>query len=671
MQMQPSHRASQSNARGRTSLACNQCRKRKSKCGGEQPCCLVCQTANRRCTYDNNARKRGLQSGYVRSLEIVLGLVFHYFPQSDARVRSILLSQSGKDNLLEGDNAESFSTRWRKSEVARSLGRLLGPSPREDSETVEQDRQPLSLSPAEATDLEAATSSYAENFQELRPTSRTKVIEHTQLSLAFNVSSLRHDLFQVELPNSTTDLVEFYINNTHYWFPIIDRGDLLKSIHTDLPQFPKAGNHDLGMRLSLWAIIAFVLANRSFTDPKFDPNKIQACVRAAIIETDQEYELGHIQALLILALLKIALDQLHAAWILSAQASRMIVDYAERKNVDESRYDRTVRGCVFLDNLLSALLRRTSCWTRKSLTVLNCRLDDNSMDEWQLWTPEAPVSGSNGSVAQKQPLRALSTFSHISELMQKLNTFFETVEDGKTICNFMQELQIWKEGLPRHCQLPDSVPCSQPILHLHLAWHFVICCLGKEIEASDARIFQLVANSTRSIQRLIKQYIDMTGVVRSFSLLICYAMQALQGIEKLNKTVIWAVDAQQSEECHQILQNLQSVAGDRTHLSQTNHDERDFRVDNMASGGSQINSCRNDMDANFQQVSYQPDQELSDHSLGLDVTTSNVMVTNDLTNHGSNVIGRTALDSVQDALDEANKFDGQFLEMSPVLPLRR
>ena len=49
--------------------ACFQCRKKKTKCGGEMPTCSLCAQTNQDCQYSIEDKKRGPSKGYVKKLE--------------------------------------------------------------------------------------------------------------------------------------------------------------------------------------------------------------------------------------------------------------------------------------------------------------------------------------------------------------------------------------------------------------------------------------------------------------------------------------------------------------------------------------------------------------------------------------------------------------------------
>jgi len=136
--------------RFRVSRACDQCRIAREKCDGQQPLCEPCIEAKRSCTYTSNPKKRGLQPGYIRSLEMTLALIFQYDSDIETMVNSRLAQQGSL--LLERDTKESIRLHksWAKSKFCRDVNKALSgeqigsrddkmPSSDEDSELdVEQ-----------------------------------------------------------------------------------------------------------------------------------------------------------------------------------------------------------------------------------------------------------------------------------------------------------------------------------------------------------------------------------------------------------------------------------------------------------------------------------------------------------------------------------------------------
>lgn len=137
--------------RFRVSRACDACRTAREKCDGKQPVCEPCLEAKRGCAYTSNPKKRGLQPGYIRSLEMTLALVFQHEPDVEIMVNRRLAQQNSV--LLARGTKESnrLHKSWAKSKFCRDVNRALSggqigsgddkmPSSDEDSEVdVEQD----------------------------------------------------------------------------------------------------------------------------------------------------------------------------------------------------------------------------------------------------------------------------------------------------------------------------------------------------------------------------------------------------------------------------------------------------------------------------------------------------------------------------------------------------
>jgi Fungal specific transcription factor domain len=507
--------------------------------------------------YDKSTRKRGLQSGYVRSLEIMLGLLFRHFPRSEGQLQDILRSHYGKDKLLEQDTPEFFSF-WRSSSLARDIDRLLESSGRTTA-TGDGPSRDITRSPVEELELEVTTShhtSEADDFHNVPIDAQAAEIPELLEQIQPLIIALPKDLCHEELPESTADLVEFYFSSVHCWFPIIKRSDILKAMHTTLPKNEKPSHRDIGLETCLWAIVAYGLANRNLADINRSSLRIQTLIRTRVIADDQSFEIGHIQAILILVLLRIAWGHLHAAWILVGQAARMILTYGERRSESIDRYYHALGGCALLDSALSALLKKRPCLSSNDIIFSETDLNDDSLDEWQMWAPPASVPGIRTRSVRKQPLRALSTLHRILELIQQLNRSLEGSRDSKSAQDFVQNLQSWRSKLPEYLLLSESVQSNPPVLHLHLTWHLVTCTHVMNSGIAGVYLTELVLNSVKSTQKLIHQYIDLAGLEGCSPLLSCYATLAKQCLHQIGQMNGQVFDLQQEKELTEMLNRL-------------------------------------------------------------------------------------------------------------------
>ncbi|ORY07858.1 hypothetical protein K493DRAFT_403602 [Basidiobolus meristosporus CBS 931.73] len=80
--------------RQRVSRACDNCRRKKIRCGGEQPVCSNCQSFGMECTYNDTKKKRGPPKGYIEAIESRLHRMEHILGglvQSDPRAAETVM----------------------------------------------------------------------------------------------------------------------------------------------------------------------------------------------------------------------------------------------------------------------------------------------------------------------------------------------------------------------------------------------------------------------------------------------------------------------------------------------------------------------------------------------------------------------------------------------------
>lgn len=526
--------------RQRISRACEPCRKRKSKCDGEQPSCLMCQSAERKCVYANSTKRRGLQSGYVRGLETMLGLIVRWCPETEVQIEKLLRRQETKDCLLGGHDGETCIQTWRSSPCFRKINSVIQQQPcdSEDESPLPEDnavdfadlRRPHD-SGKEATD----TSISLQQSNAVSTPHTNSICEPTEEKSGTTALNT-FDLFEQPFPSHTIELMEDYFTFTHSWFPILERQKLLRVMHGQ----PGSVTHDrqvidTGHRMSLWALIAYTLAARPLSYQRhaiLNPQNLEMSIRARALVDDDNFSLGHVQAILILVLLRLKLGHTHAAWILVAQAVRMIDVLRHRPQL--GRYKQVFQGCVILDNFISTLLDRSPCLSGEEIGThgamnVDDEEDEESLDEWDIWTlPSHIAAHCKEGIPSRSPLRALSTFKLMFELM----CYFSKVSSHRSreqeiINSDLQQLQDWRLNLPAHCQWTDSPDSLKPpVLVLHLSINFVIstlltrrCNMALAPNASCTEIAKL---STE----LLQKYIHVTGKSWVPPLFLGFATQA-------------------------------------------------------------------------------------------------------------------------------------------------
>lgn len=499
--------------RQRIRRACAPCRRRKSKCDGQQPECTICRSAGRFCSYEDSGRRRGLQSGYVRSLEAVLGLVLQHVPRSEETVRRILRNRQRQGHLTN-DAVDDCATLWRESKMARDASSFLMPSSKGDERDHEaDDGHEWEVTPLEAMDeLEEAMGP----DKELEYSEPISTIPNCFPQTSFVAATEKTDFLDRPFPENTADLLDTYFTHIHSWFPVLERCDLLRVMHT-------TGHHnnssytDTGVRLTIWAIVAYVSANQRDSHSQQDPSpaQIQDCIQLRTVADSNVHDLGHIQALVILSLLYIGQGKLDRAWILIAHVTRMVAML--HASARTHRYKHTFHACIILDNLVSALLDKTPCLSLHEQAE-HGPVGENGLEEWDMWTV-LPALG------PKSPLRALSAFNTIHQLMLELTRVLHSrLNEGYTH-DIFGDIDRWREKLVSSHPYKKDCP-NPPLLILHLSWAFAMSSSILKSSPMDSRIASLGINTVRSTLEMLDNYIQTTKTSDYFPLLPVFALQA-------------------------------------------------------------------------------------------------------------------------------------------------
>ena len=498
--------------RQRIGRACAPCRRRKSKCDGQQPECTICRSAGRSCSYEDSGRRRGLQSGYVRSLEAALGLVLQHVPRSEETVRRILRNRQRQGHLTN-DAVDDCATLWRESKMAKDVSSFLMLSSKEDERNYEVDCGPeWEGTPLESMDEEEAMGP----DKELDYSEHISTMPNCFPQASFVAATEKKDCLDGPFPENTADLLDTYFTHIHSWLPILERCDLLRVMHTTGHHNNSSGT-DTGVRLAIWAIVAYVSANKRDSRSQQDPSpaQIKEGIQLRTVADSNVHDLGHTQALLILSLLYIGQGKLDRAWILIAQTTRMVVML--HASARTHRYKHTFHACIILDNLVSALLDRTPCLSLHEQAE-HGPVGENGLEEWDMWTV-LPALG------PKSPLRALSAFNTTHQLMLGLTRVLHSRLNEGCTHDIFGDLDRWREKLVSSHPYKKDCP-NPPLLILHLSWAFAKSSSILKSGPMDSRIASFGINTVCSTLEMLDNYIQTTKTSDYFPLLPVFALQA-------------------------------------------------------------------------------------------------------------------------------------------------
>lgn len=282
----------------------------------------------------------------------------------------------------------------------------------------------------------------------------------------------------LQLPPQTSQLLDIYFTATHSWLPIVAKHNILRAsyLYANAPISMATTSPGSGDHAALWAILSYTITQYR-TGPRTGPagavnlaEEYYAVSRNLIPSEKERYELGHIQALLLLTLVNMGLEDWTAAWLLSGQAVRMAIAMGLNTSTDARRSDDLKQGkavflgCFVLDSLLSFRLTRCPAMSPNDLATVGL-LEEDGLEEWNSWVDVLPPSGaSHGkNPPRRGPLLALSCFNRLVELASVLNKISRNLSMGYKAASFAQQLVLdlrqWDDGLPLGCRLigPESI----------------------------------------------------------------------------------------------------------------------------------------------------------------------------------------------------------------------
>ncbi|KAH6962755.1 hypothetical protein DER45DRAFT_551815 [Fusarium avenaceum] len=467
------------NSRHRITRACNECRRRKDRCGGQRPSCTSCVENSRVCSY-GPSKKRGLRPGYVRAIEVLLGLVFTTVEGSESYVYGLLQGQIQQtpmqpqgSEVKESDiSAEFLLEAWRKGSVAEEIGKLLSPEGVEDEDDGTDSTQHFDTKISEALALFLSTRG-GETGAPLTPmntdttpqdamafdTPTTPVAapptsSFTEASPQISIShppepttshGMRSSSSISKLPKNWPFLLDLYFETTHSWFPISQKHELLRAAYK-LANSTSATSVDLpstGDIAFLQAVLLFASYQSAFVADSFKSAHIgthnetytirssQYLGQTSLFSDPSEYELGHVRAFLVLALFDMDQKLWSEAWVNIGRAiytatSIGLVDKNSiaARSISEDNVKRTLLGCMTLETIISSQLNTVPFFKSSDILSAGLLIIDG-MEEWEPWQPKIIVPTATAQPLQgfssHVPGHVISTFNRLLLVMASLN----------------------------------------------------------------------------------------------------------------------------------------------------------------------------------------------------------------------------------------------------------
>lgn len=397
--------SSQSTKRIRVSRACDQCRAGREKCDGSQPSCHTCETQQRKCSYNEQPKKRGIQPNYIRTLELSLAWLFQTYPDKQNRLARLLSDPNDKAHGLiafkDSNSSDALHNVWRSSIVSRQIDQLLSGAEVE----VPDDSALVIEENGHSVDGLPSPKAQEQNLSML-PEDRLRSPELNRVSYQPSGDADREVL---RLPPESWALFEHYTAFTHTWLPIVEKHDILKSMYAYPSEGLSRERASTAEYSELWSIMA--LAAWQLNEHNENARESRRIARSLIPQGNGPFHISHVKALLLLSLIDVMEGEWTAAWISTGAAIRILAYLNATENSSRiSSNDRVKHVCL----AAFMLERLVATWTGARMYLHSSQVHsaglllEDGLDEWSPW--HDPHTSSSGPMT-KSPARSISTFN--------------------------------------------------------------------------------------------------------------------------------------------------------------------------------------------------------------------------------------------------------------------
>jgi hypothetical protein len=322
----------------------------------------------------------------------------------------------------------------------------------------------------------------------------------------------------LQLPYNAWPLFDVYFSYTQCWFPILEKHDILRTAfqYTEGDVYVSRFAPGSGEHAALWAVLtlaslqdASIAATRQADEQPnahLSPSQMYNIARQLIPSESGPHEIGHVQALLILGLVKFGQQEWTGSWMLVGQAVRISHTLGldqpshppSRASDQDKQFGRAKHvflGCFVLETLIAEQTSQCPSLRRADLARVGS-INEDGLEEWHPWEDQTglrPPQSSRASM-QRGPLHALSTFNRLVGLVSILNDLCCCKHDP-TISRAQLEtleshLQRWTTSVPKSYRVDlQSRPiklASPHIFNLEITYESVVIALSSQIAIREA-----------------------------------------------------------------------------------------------------------------------------------------------------------------------------------------
>ncbi|OBT68295.1 hypothetical protein VE03_02232 [Pseudogymnoascus sp. 23342-1-I1] len=600
---EPEMRESQSGSskppKKRVSQACSRCRSRKDKCDGKKPTCSACADIDETCVYDSATKKRGLPEGYVRGLEKLWGISLRKTEGLETTILKIIETGDTDPHSLakiwnDKEGNETLVETWRRSKVYQELDRLLPLLDLSDDKPGKRKRTDTALSqrPEENPNRPPSIQAPTGQEQNLSPASTlghpSDAFVTTQEDFGSKSATLPQEITTrsaLPLPERTWNLIDVYFSYTHCWFPIIEKHELLRLSYQYSQNGSASSHHKSGDLAVLWAVLAYAdhqsRAIKPYTttngiDSDWTVGRLYEKSKAHIPPEEGDFELGHVQALLILTLLNMGQGRWSGAWILIGKAVRIAIELGFNHATDKKCLNSHVLlGCFVLDTLVALHLDRTPQLRVSDIRQIGT-IGEDGLDEWNPWMDCLSLER-NSADGRRGPAASLSTFNCLIRVTAILNNITHDESTGTRRAQKCQELmdELGSCGEMNPLQSTSATSTADgrrpPLLphqyHLHVAHLSTVSAVYAYLDASDnggqasnGTNHRVLAASAYKTMLLIVRHSEAFGLSIIPPTFACFIKVTLRGFNEVPQSALDDQHVTSAEWQERMIHSLSSMS---------------------------------------------------------------------------------------------------------------
>ncbi|KAK9711689.1 hypothetical protein K7432_007662 [Basidiobolus ranarum] len=515
--------------RQRVTLACDVCRKRKTRCDGVRPSCSICQSDSITCTYKDKMKRRGPQKGYTEALEqrllkmeYALGELFRYDPKLEEFVERGAKTQScstdDKSTILKSKLAQSTSNSMQGNKV-----------------------DPWIL------DDEGQMSHY-ENSSDQCLFRSSSELHNNMMEASTNVNAVTKNTYTRSLleilpdPQLFSRLVDIYFTSINPIFTLLHKAEFLVRLNQNEKEKPY---FLLNAMFSLSSAMASL--NSTWRLENLDAEVYFRRSRTLLSQVWDKSTMENAQGLVLLSIYSHLIQDFKKSWIYSGIAIRMVEDLGLHRdpniwnskltpNEMESR-KRVWWVCYIIDRFSSVCVGRpVSIYYQQFDTPLP-RLDEEDIS-----------SLNQVSLHSGMSLRVFVEVIKLHELIGHVWSTIHIARATQKLNKIHYALIMWLDSLPLGLAyvpaeyFAGNLPKNPAIIYAHVWYHSALILLHRpfiskpesftSMQASSSQICIDAANSITAIISACKDHPDFSHII----LLLLFPTYAASAIHFLQAT---------------------------------------------------------------------------------------------------------------------------------------